>query len=149
MLRWAYRAYPVLAFSLIASSVIIVHIICDATATTWLGWAMIQSILFLNFPSIHSLNPKHIILLTEISISFCNKPNHCYTPFFAVTVDLNKTLSFYGEYIPQIKFVSDVLFPSIMYNFTKASKHFPRYCSTISKFPAFERIYKSSSLDKK
>ena len=37
MLRWVSSAYPVLPFSLMASSVIMVQMIWEATATTWLG----------------------------------------------------------------------------------------------------------------
>ncbi len=102
---------PVFSFSIILSSVFCVQIIWLATATTWLDWAIIQSVFDLNFPSIHSLNPVKIIFFTVSYISFWRAPNQIYTLFLAVTMLLKFTFSFSGLIIPSIAFVSVVGFP--------------------------------------
>lgn len=114
IVRWFSIDSPVLAFYLIASYEFRVQIIWEATATTWLGWAMIHSSFFLYLPSIHSLKPMLMILRTESYISFWRCPSHISTPFFAWTIVLNITFYFSGLIIPSIKFVSAVVFPSTM-----------------------------------
>lgn len=112
--RFFSISYPVFSFSIILSSVLRVQMIWLATATTWLDWAMIQSVLVLYFPSIHSLNPVQMIFFTVSYISFWRAPNQIYTLFFAVTILLKFTFSFSGLIIPSIALVYVVGFPPTM-----------------------------------
>lgn len=105
---------PVFSFSIMLSYVFIVQIIWLATATTWLDWAIIQSVFVLYLPSSHSWYPTPIIFLTVSYISFCKWPSQISTLFFAVTMFLKKTLYFYGLIMPSIAFVYVVGFPPTM-----------------------------------
>ena len=133
------RFVSISPFSMLCS-VFPVQIIWEATATTCAGSCLIHYILFGYEPSRDRSYPALMILLTASYISFSNSFNHFSTFPFATTTVLSFTFSFSGLIIPSIRLLSVVLFPSAMTNLTKASKHFPKCVSIISKLPALDKI---------